>query len=133
MAQKNIEEVVARYLETRTAIEDMEARHDEEIAELKTTFRNLADELLSICNENNVDSMRTATGTVSRRVSSRYWTSDWESMYRFIKDNDVPFLLEQRIHNGNMRQFLQENPDEMPPGLQADNKFVIQVRKPTAK
>jgi len=133
LAHTNIEEVVARYLTTRTAIEEMEARHDEEIAGLKTTFRNLADELLSICNDNNVDSMRTTTGTVSRRVSSRYWTSDWESMYKFIKENDVPFLLEQRIHNGNMRQFLQENPDEMPPGLQADNKFVIQVRKPTAK
>jgi hypothetical protein len=111
----------------------MEARHDEEIADLKTTFRELADELLLACNEQNVDGMRTAAGTVSRRVSSRYWTSDWESMYKFIKEKDVPYLLEQRLHNGNMKQFLQENPDEMPPGLQADNKFVIQVRKPTAK
>ena len=133
MAQKNIEEVVSRYLETRTAIEEMETRHDEEIADLKTAFRELADELLLACNDQNVDGMRTAAGTVSRRISSRYWTSDWESMYKFIKDKDVPYLLEQRLHNGNMKQFLQENPDEMPPGLQADNKYVIQVRKPTAK
>ena len=37
------------------------------------------------------------------------------------------------IHNGNMKQFLEENPDMLPIGLQADRKFVIQVRKPTSK
>jgi hypothetical protein len=54
-------------------------------------------------------------------------------MYQFIKTHDVPFLLEQRLHNGNMKQFLEENPDDYPIGLQADRKFTIQVRKPTAK
>jgi hypothetical protein len=65
--------------------------------------------------------------------AARYWTSDWETMYRFIKENDVPQLLEQRIHNGNMKQFLQENPEAFPAGLQCDRKYVIQVRKPTNK
>jgi hypothetical protein len=32
-------------------------------------------------------------------------------MYKFIKENDVMHLLEQRIHNGNMRNYLEENPD----------------------
>jgi hypothetical protein len=52
-------------------------------------------------------------------------------MYQFINDNAAPFLLEQRIHNGNMKQFLQENPEAYPAGLQADNKYTIQVRRPT--
>jgi hypothetical protein len=54
-------------------------------------------------------------------------------MYEFIRENDAMHLLEQRIHNGNMKQFLSENPDELPVGLQADSKYVVRVRKPTAK
>jgi hypothetical protein len=91
----------------------------------------VANKLLKICNEQNLDSLRTAEGTVTRRVKSRYWTTDWEHMYKFIKENDAPFLLEQRIHNGNMKQFLEENPDRHPAGLQVDSKYAITVRKPT--
>ena len=70
---------------------------------------------------------------MTRTVSTRYWTNDWESTYQFIKEHDAMYLLEQRIHNGNMRQFLDDNPDELPVGLQADTKYVVRVRKPTAK
>jgi hypothetical protein len=54
-------------------------------------------------------------------------------MYQFIRDRDAPFLLEQRIHNGNMRQFLEDNPEDLPIGLNADTKYVVRVRKPTGK
>jgi hypothetical protein len=54
-------------------------------------------------------------------------------MYRFIGENDAPFLLEQRIHNTNMRQFLEDNPEKFPAGLQNERKYAVQVRKPTAK
>jgi hypothetical protein len=54
-------------------------------------------------------------------------------MYKFLKENDVMHLLEQRIHNGNMRNYLEENPDSLPIGLNADTKYVLSVRKPTTK
>jgi len=128
-----LDEVVSVYLRIRTAISDKEEAHKVELAELKEQFDVVSAKLLELCNEQNVDSIKTPVGTVSRRVTSRYWTTDWEAMYSFIKDHDAPFLLEQRIHNSNMRQFIEENPEEYPAGLQADRKFTIQVRKPTAK
>jgi hypothetical protein len=128
-----LDEVVSVYLKIRNAIKAKEEEHEAEIAELKAQFDIVSGKLLDLCNEQNLDSIKTPVGTVSRRVSSRYWTTDWDSMYQFIKTHDVPFLLEQRLHNGNMKQFLEENPDDYPIGLQADRKFTIQVRKPTAK
>jgi hypothetical protein len=133
VTERTIEELAADYLRLRNEIEAMETRHDEEIADLKVAFRDAGDALLGVCNAQNLDSVRTPAGTVSRRVSHRYWSSDWESMYDFIKTNDAPFLLEQRINTGNMRQFLAENPDKAPIGLQTDSKYVISVRKPTSK
>ncbi len=128
-----IDELVSVYLKIRTAIEAKEEQHKAELQELKDQFDVVGNKLLEICNEQNMDSIRTPVGTISRRVSSRYWTSDWDSMYQFIKNNDAPFLLEQRIHNSNMRQFLEDNPDKFPAGLQNERKYTVQVRKPTAK
>ena len=133
MEQPNTEQLVAVYLKMRAAMADKEDHHKAEMATLKEEFDTVSSKLLELCNDINADSIKTPVGTISRRITSRYWTSDWDSMYRFIKEHDATFLLEQRIHNTNMRQFLEENPDEFPEGLQADRKFTIQVRKPTAK
>jgi hypothetical protein len=132
-AEMPVNQIVSIYLKIRNAIEAKEEQHKAEIQELKDQLDVISNKLLDLCNAQNVDSIKTVEGTVSRRVSSRYWSSDWPSMYQFINENDAPFLLEQRIHNSNMRQFLEENPDKFPPGLQNDRKYVIQVRKPTAK
>ena len=127
------DKLVAIYRKIRGVIDEKEAAHKDEIGELKSQLDLVSGEILRICNEQNLDSLRTPMGTVTRRTVTRYWTNDWESMYRFIKEQDAPFLLEQRIHNGNMRQFLEENPDTLPMGLNADTKYAITVRKPTNK
>jgi hypothetical protein len=129
----NLEKTVKVYLNIRNAIEDMEERHKSELKELKDQFEVVGNHLLDFCNSHNLDSVKTEAGTISRRVSSRYWTSDWDSMYQIIKDHDAPYLLEQRIHQGNMRQFIEENPEAFPPGLNSDSKYTVQVRKPNSK
>lgn len=128
-----INAMVAAYRKIRAAIDEREEQHKEAITALKEQLDVVGNKLLDICNEQNVDSIKTPDGTITRRINARYWTSDWETMYRFIKENDVPQLLEQRIHNGNMKQFLAENPEAFPAGLQCDRKYVVQVRKPTNK
>jgi hypothetical protein len=125
------DKLVAAYRRIRTTIEEKEEAHKTEIKALKEKLDLISEHLLQLCNDQNVDSLRTAQGTATRTVRSRYWTTDWDSMYRIIREQDVPFLLEQRIHNGNMKQFLEENPELHPPGLQEDRKYVITVRKPT--
>lgn len=127
------DKLVKVYRKIRDAINEKEEAHKAEIGGLKEQLDAVAAKLLEICNTQNLDSLRTPEGTVTRRAVTRYWTNDWESMYQFIKEQDAPFLLEQRIHNGNMKQFLEENPDTLPIGLNADTKYAVTVRKPTNK
>lgn len=129
----SINDLVAAYRRIRATIAEEEETHEAKIKGLKEKLELVSTELLNFCNEQNLDSVRTPEGTVSRRVQTRYWSTDWEQMYKFIEEHNVPFVLEKRIHNGNMKQFLEENPDVLPVGLQVDNKYVIQVRKPTEK
>ena len=79
------------------------------MATLKEQLDTVSAKLLDICNSQNVDSLRTPAGTVTRRAVTRYWTSDWESTYQFIMEHDAPYLLEKRIHNANMAQFLADH------------------------
>ena len=68
-------------------------------------------------------------GNVFRTIKTRYWTSDWGSMKAFIKDHDAVDLLEQRVHQTNMKNFLEENPDLMPPGMNIDSRYSVTVRR----
>ena len=48
-----------------------------------------------------------------------------------MKENDALDLLEKRIAQTNMANFLQENPTLVPPGLNSNSEYAISVRKPT--
>jgi len=129
MSKLTADKLVSIYIKIRNVIKEKE----DEIKRFKEQQDQVADKLLSLCNEQNVDGLKTPEGTVSRRVNSSYWTSDWEQMHKFIRDNEAFHLLEKRIHNANMREFLSDNPDLCPIGLQSNKKYTISVRKPTAK
>ncbi len=126
-----VDDLVKVYRKMRDTLKEREEAHKQELAELREQMDEVSATLLEFLNDNNLDNVKTPEGTVSRRVNTRYWTSDWEQLYDFVKEHDAFALLERRIHNTNMRQFLEENPDLLPRGLQVDNRYIIQVRKPT--
>jgi hypothetical protein len=97
---------------------------------LEEQLNIVAAELLEICKAQGSSLIRTPHGTISKRVSKRYWTSDWHSFYEFIKEHDAFGLMAQRINGSNMEQFLEENPDLHPPGLNAEQtQSVVIVKK----
>ena len=127
----SIEDLAGAYINLRNEIEVREDAHKKSMEGIKGDFDHISNALLAMLNDQNLDSAKTAQGTVSRRVSTRYWTSDWEAMHNFLKDNDALYLLEKRISNKAMGDFLEENPDLMPMGLQSNRKYAVSVRKPT--
>ena len=78
--------------------------------------------LFQLCKDTGADSVRTEAGLFYRTTRQSYWTSDWESMGKFIVENNVPELLEKRIQQTNMKQFLEEHPE-----LAADPKIAAEV------
>jgi len=95
---------------------------DEKLAKFKQVLNDH-------CEATGAESVRTASGTFYRSVKTKFWTSDWESMNKFIMAHGAMDLLEKRIHQTNMRTFLEENPDKLPPGLNADSEYTITVRR----
>lgn len=88
--------------------------------ELEEQLEAISRQLLEICKEQGAATIRTSHGTISRRTTKRFWPTDWDAFYKFVKDQDALSLLYQRINTANMEQFLEENPELHPPGLNAD-------------
>ena len=63
------------------------------------------------------------------QVKNRYSTTNWDAMYNFIQEHQVYELLERRLHQGNMKLYLEENPDVMPAGLNVDSKYTVVIRR----
>lgn len=123
------EDLVAAYIKIRDQIADVQRQADKKIAELQAYMDTIEAELQSICKEQGASSISTAHGTVIRTIKSKFWTNDWQSLYGFIKDNDAFELLERRLHQSNMKSFLEENPDAHPPGLNIERQYAITVRR----
>ena len=121
----NSEKLVAIYQKMSAKLSELERQQDE----IKAQRKMVSDQLLEILKENGAESMRTSTGTFYRTVRPRYTTNDWDSMYKFIKEYDAFSLMQQRIHDTNMKQFLDENPDVLPPGLNCLSAYTLGVRK----
>ena len=117
------------YIKIRDKRVELKEKFEAEDAVLKEQQDLLAQEMLEVCYENNADSIKTPAGTIIRKVDTRYWTTDWDSMYQFIQEHDAYPLLEKRIHQTNLKQFLEENPNLLPAGLQADSKYTVVVRR----
>ena len=96
---------------------------------IEQDMKVIESEMLEICKKLGADSIRTNAGTVVRSIKSRYWTNDWDSMYRFIKEHDAFPLLEKRLHQSHMKQFLEENPEAEPAGLNIEREFSVVVRR----
>ncbi len=116
------------YIKMREAI----LAKEDEIKVIKAQQQKISIELDELFGE-ETESIKTKAGTVSRRVQTHFGVSNWDEMYKFILENEATHLLEKRIHGGNMKEFLEENPEVVPPSLQVNRKHVISVRKPPKK
>ena len=125
----DLDQLTAIYLKIRDTRADNKREFENVDKDLEEQQKMLAEQMLESCKELGADSIKTPHGTIIRSVKSKYWTGDWDSMYRFIKEHDAFGLLEKRLHQTNMKEFLHENPDVMPMGLNVENEYTIVVRR----
>lgn len=123
--QLNADRLAKVYVKIREARREL-AKKDKELEE---QLGLVSQQILDICREQGASTIRTEHGTISRRTTKRFWPTDWESFYKFIKEHDAMSLLFQRINTSNMEQFLEENPELHPPGLNADVTQTVVITK----
>lgn len=125
----NAEQLVTIYIKMRDKRQQLQREFDEVDNKIKAQQDAVTAELLDLCKEMGAEGLRTPAGSVFITTKTRYWTSDFNSMKEFIKENDAFELLENRIHQTNMKSFIEEHPDKLPPGMNIDSRYSITVRR----
>jgi hypothetical protein len=124
-----LDKLTATYIKIRDHRQAKARAFEAEDKQLEEQLNLIQLQMLEICKQNNASSIRTEHGTIIRQLKSRYWTNDWDSMYSFIQQNNAFGLLEKRLHQTHMKEFLSENPDKLPMGLNVEQEYTIVVRR----
>ena len=117
------------YLKIKAERDRLSAEYKEADSELVSQQDKIRSALLGYLKENELKSVKTDAGTFYRTVKQKYWTSDWENMHKFILEHGVPEFLDKRLNQKNVKEFLEENPDLLPKGLNVDAEFALTIRK----
>ena len=129
MDEVSIDKIIAAYIKMRDTKDSITSDYKKQVAELDEQMDVLKHKLVEITKQTGVTSFTTPYGTAYRTVKSRYWTNDWDSFYGFLHEHNAMQLLERRIHQSNIKEFLEENPDIHPPGLNIDSEYEITIRR----
>ena len=125
----SVDKLVSVYIKMRDKRSTLLREYEEQDGAIKEQMETLESKLLDLCKSIGADSLKTQHGTVIRTVKTRYWTSDWNSMHKFIMQHNMPDLLEKRISQTVMKQLIEENPDMMPPNLNVDSRYAVTIRR----
>jgi hypothetical protein len=133
MSDISAEKLVRAHLKLRDAISKLTKEYEQARAVLEEKKDAVDAALLEMCNSIGAESIKTENGTAYMSVKPQYGSTDWDSFLAFMKEHDCLHLIQQRIAQKNMQEFLDSNPDLLPPGLSSNNKRTIVVRRATAK
>jgi hypothetical protein len=123
------EKLVRAYIKMRDARATLTAEFEEKDKAIKVQMEAVESYLLEVCKSAGANSINTGAGTIIRSVKTRYWTSDWESMHEFVRENNALDLLERRVAQKAMKEFLETNPDKMPKGMNVNSEYTVVVRR----
>ena len=117
------------YIKIRAERSALSAQFKETDGELSRKLDRLKQAMLDHCERHNTLSVRTSEGLFFTSKKTKYWTGDWDAMHAFIKEHNVPELLDKRLNQTNIKEFLEENPTLVPDSLNTETELVISVRK----
>lgn len=118
------------YMKIRAKRAEIKESFDAEDTALEDKQKKITSELLRICKATGAESIKTKHGTISRYVKERFWCSDFGPLVEYIKEHGAIHLLEQRVAQKNMKAWLDDHPDDLPPAISCDRAFDVKLYKP---
>ena len=130
---ESVDDLSAEYIRVRTERELLKEKFEDADKVFADQLAEIEYKLIQIMNKAETSSMSTDRAIIIKRVSSRYNPTNWEAVYRLIDKYKAYGVLHKRIHDTNMKDFLEEHPDEYPEGLNVDSRYAVTVkRKPSS-
>jgi hypothetical protein len=127
----SMEEAARLYRDVEARVAQEEALYEKKIEKHKLALKQLEVIMRAMLNQAGVQSMN-VPGVAEVKIvpKTSYSSSDWDVTYTWLVDNDVPEVLQKRIHDGNMAHWIETHPDAgLPPGISVFTEHTLKVLK----
>ncbi len=126
MSTLDVEACSAAYKRMTTAKEALKSQ----IEAIEADMEALKEIVMAHMQANDLKSLKTQDGaSLTLRVSTRYSTADFVHFCEWARERpDAMGLFEKRLHQGNVKQWLDDNPDDVPPGLQSHHTTSLTIK-----
>lgn len=125
--EKDLNEIIAQYIEMRDKIQEIKDECDRRIAPLRATMEQIEGDMSGLLERSNLTSMSTPAGTVVKSKWTKTVIHDWEAFTNYVKENDRFDLIEHRVAKTNALEVISE--DGGLPGIEVETGFNIQIRR----
>lgn len=129
MSEAKIEGVVARMIDIR----DRRATLKQEFEEKDKLLREMYDKgeawVLNALSELGVDSVRVASGTAFITTKVRSSIADWNAFSNFIRESGEVDMLQHRVSDTTLKEFMESNAGATPPGITVSPERVVNIRR----
>lgn len=126
----NMDQVVQAYNAIRDARTARRRAWEEKDLELEEDQRTLKVHMLDLLNKTGAKSIATDAGTVYRSLKVKPSAADWTAIYDWIAQNPDRFeLLEKRLKSTFVKEFMEENEGQAPPGVNVHREYEVSVRR----
>jgi hypothetical protein len=122
-----LDKVAATYVKIRDKRGELKKQYEAEDLKLKDQLDTLESFFLQTLQDLGVESARTKHGTIYRSLDVKPSCEDWNAFYAWIAENDAFDALERRVKKSFITSFMEDNKDELPPGIIVVKEYIAKV------
>ena len=122
-----LDKVAATYVKIRDKRGELKKQYEAEDLKLKDQIETLESFFLQTLQDLGVESARTKHGTIYRSLDVKPSCEDWNAFYAWIAENDAFDALERRVKKSFITSFMEDNKDELPPGITVVKEYIAKV------
>jgi hypothetical protein len=122
-----LDKAAATYVKIRDKRSELKKAWEVEDLKLKDQIDTIEGFFLETLRDLGIESARTKHGTIYRSLDVKPSCEDWNAFYAWIAENEAFDALERRVKKSFITQFMEDNKDELPPGITVVKEYIAKV------
>lgn len=132
MSTITIDDAIAAYLKLRDKKEQLEKEVEEKVEAIKAKMAKLEAWIKEQADQQGVTSFKTKHGTAFLVTTDFASVADWDSLLKFVLENEHYEMLTKSVSKVAVRDYLQAH-NAIPPGVNYGTKISVNIRRPSSK
>ena len=125
----DIDRIVGAYIRMRDDLDAERKKFKELEKERKAQMAKIEDHILKLCYDQGVESFKTVHGTAFKKKKDFIKVSNWDAALDYIIANDLRHMLTKSVAKESAKEFMKENNNQLPPGLEYGAITEIGIRR----